>query len=219
MAQAATTGGSQTAKGQEIEDQSFAIIDAEVGPHPYSAREWPVVRRAIHATADFEFARGSGLIFHPRAIEAGLQAIRAGKPVIADVDMVRVGINMARLGRYGGTVHCFISDPDVIEEAKRQGTTRAVISMRKAAPLMDGSIVVNGNAPTALLEVVRMVKDGQVKPGLIVGIAVGFVSAPESKEALRALDVPYITNPGRKGGSTVAIAIVNALLALAEEKS
>lgn len=216
MTQAA---GSQTAKGQEIEDQSFAIIDAEVGPHRYSAVEWPVVRRAIHATADFEFARGSGLIFHPKAIVAGLAALRAGKPLIADVDMVRVGINMARLGKHGGSVHCFISDPDVIDDAKRQGTTRAVMSMRKAAPLMDGAVVVNGNAPTALLEVVRLVRAGEVRPGLIVGVPVGFVSAPESKQALLGLDVPYITNPGRKGGSTVAIAIVNALLALAEEQS
>ena len=208
----------QTAKGQEIEDQSFAIIDAEVGPHRYSALEWPLVRRAIHATADFEFARGSGLIFHPKAIVAGLAALRDGKPVIADVDMVRVGINMARLSKYGGSVHCFIGDPDVIEEARRERTTRAVISMRKAARLMDGAIVVNGNAPTALLEVVRLVRAGEVRPGLIVGVPVGFVSAPEAKQSLLGLPVPYITNPGRKGGSTVAIAVVNALLALAEEK-
>jgi precorrin-8X/cobalt-precorrin-8 methylmutase len=209
----------QTARGQEIEERSFAIIDAEVGQHPYSALEWPVVRRAIHATADFEFARGSGLIFHPEAIAAGLAALRAGKPVIADVDMVRVGINMPRLTRYGGSVHCFIGDPDVIDGAKREGTTRAVISMRKAAPLMEGAVVVNGNAPTALLEVVRLVRAGEVRPGLIVGVPVGFVSAPESKQALLGLPVPYITNPGRKGGSTVAIAIVNALLALADEKT
>lgn len=209
----------QTAKGQEIEDQSFAIIDAEVGPHRYSAVEWPVVRRAIHATADFEFARGSGLIFHPTAIPAGLAALRGGKPLIVDVDMVRVGINMTRLGKYGGSVHCFISDTDVIEEARRQGTTRAVVSMQKAAPLMDGAVVVNGNAPTALLEVVRLVRAGSIRPGLIVGVPVGFVSAPEAKQALLGLAVPYITNPGRKGGSTVAIAIVNALLALAEENA
>lgn len=209
----------QTAKGQEIEDQSFAIIDAEVGPHRYSAVEWPVVRRAIHATADFEFARGSGLIFHPTAIPAGLAALRGGKPLIVDVDMVRVGINMTRLGKYGGSVHCFISDTDVIAEARRQGTTRAVVSMQKAAPLMDGAVVVNGNAPTALLEVVRLVRAGEIRPGLIVGVPVGFVSAPEAKQALLGLPVPYITNPGRKGGSTVAIAIVNALLALAEENA
>lgn len=209
----------QTKKGREIEGRSFDIIDAEVGIHPYSALEWPVVRRVIHATGDFDFAGKSGLVFHQWAIEAGLRAIRAGKPVIADVEMVRAGINAARLGGYGGSVHCFIGDSDVIEDAGRQGTTRAATSMRKAAHVMDGAIVVSGNAPTALLEVIRMVSEDRVTPGLIVGIPVGFVSAPESKEALRALDVPHITNSGRKGGSAVAVAIVNALLVLAEERS
>ncbi len=208
----------QTAKGREIEGRSFAIIDAEAGSHPYSALEWPVVRRVIHATADFEFAWESGLVFHPRAVEEGLRAIRAGKPVVADVEMVRAGINVVRLRRHGGSVHCFIGDPDVIAEARREGTTRAVVSMRKAAPLMDGAIVAVGNAPTALFEVVRLVKEGKVAPGLIVGVPVGFVSAPESKEALRSLDAPYITNVGRKGGSAVVAAIVNALLVLAGEE-
>lgn len=209
----------QTARGQEIEGRSFDIIDAEVGIHPYSALEWPVVRRVIHATGDFDFAGKSGLVFHPRAIEEGLRAIQAGKPVIADVEMVRAGINMSSLGKHGGSVHCFINDPGVIEEAKRQGTTRAVASMRRAAPLMDGAIVVIGNAPTALLETIRLVEAGEARPGLIAGVPVGFVSAPESKEALRALDIPCITNSGRKGGSAVAVAIVNALLVLAEERS
>lgn len=204
-------------RARDIEARSFEIIDREVGPHSYTTQEWAVVRRAIHASADFDFAEGQGIIFHPQAIEAGIQALRAGKTVIADVDMVKVGISQGKLQRFGGTVKCFISEPEVIQRASDLNTTRAIISMRVAVPEMEGGIVVNGNAPTALLEVVRLVREGVVRPAVIVGIPVGFVSAVEAKEELLTLDVPYITNRGRKGGSAVAIAIVNALLDLAHK--
>jgi precorrin-8X/cobalt-precorrin-8 methylmutase len=204
-------------RARDIEAKSFEIIDQEVGPHPYTPREWAVVRRAIHASADFDFAGSQRIIFHSQAIEAGTHALRVGKTVIADVDMVKVGISQSKLQSFGGTVKCFISDPEVIQRANDLNTTRAIISMRVAIPDMEGGIVVNGNAPTALLEVVRLVREGIVRPALIVGIPVGFVSAVEAKEELLTLDVPYITNRGRKGGSSVAIAIVNALLDMAQK--
>ncbi|SFJ22019.1 precorrin-8X methylmutase [Thermoflavimicrobium dichotomicum] len=198
----------------QIESLSFDIIKEELGEHPFTEEQFPVVQRVIHASADFELGRS--LIFHPKAIQAGIEAIRSGKPVVADVQMVQVGISKPRLNKFGGDVHVYISDPDVVEEAKRLGTTRAIVSMRKAVREAEGGIFAIGNAPTALLELIRLVREGVAKPGLIVGVPVGFVSAAESKEELTKLDVPFITNRGRKGGSPAAVAIVNALFLLAE---
>lgn len=203
-----------TIQPQEIEEKSFEMITEELGAHDFTEEQYPVVQRVIHASADFELGRS--LRFHPDAIKAGIQAIRSGKPLVADVQMVQVGISKPRLAKYGGDVKVYISDRDVMEEAKRLNTTRAIISMRKAARESDGAIYAIGNAPTALLELIRMVKDGEAKPGLIIGVPVGFVSAAESKEELLKLDVPFITNVGRKGGSPVAVAAVNALSLLAE---
>jgi precorrin-8X/cobalt-precorrin-8 methylmutase len=129
-----------------------------------------------------------------------------------------VGINKARLARFGGDVRVYISDPDVAEEAKCLGTTRAIVSMRKAVKEAEGGIFAIGNAPTALLELIRLVREGEARPGLIVGVPVGFVSAAESKEELTKCDIPFITNVGRKGGSPTAVAIVNALAILAEKE-
>jgi len=203
-----------TVQPQEIEDKSFQIITEELGDHPFTAEQYPVVQRVIHASADFELGRS--LIFHPDAIQAGIQAIRSGKTVVADVQMVQVGVSKPRLEKFGGDVRVYISDPDVIEEAKRLNTTRAIISMRKAVKEAEGGIFAIGNAPTALLELIRLVKEGEAKPGLIIGMPVGFVSAAESKEELAKLDVPFITNIGRKGGSTVTVAALNALAIMAE---
>ncbi len=157
-------------------------------------------------------------MFHPDAVQAGIQAIRSGKPIVADVQMVQVGISKPRLEKFGGEVRVYISDPDVMQEAKRLNTTRAIIATRKAAREADGAIYAIGNAPTALLELIRLVKEGEARPGLIIGVPVGFVSAAESKEELLKLDVPFITNIGRKGGSPVAVATVNALSLLAERQ-
>ncbi|WP_126425491.1 precorrin-8X methylmutase [Brevibacillus marinus] len=202
-----------TVQPQEIEEKSFQIIAEELGEHSFTAEQFPVVQRVIHASADFELGRS--LLFHPDAIRAGVEAIRSGKPVVADVQMVQVGISKQRLAQFGSQVHVYISDPDVIEEAKRLNTTRAIVSMRKAAREADGAIFAIGNAPTALLELIRLVKEGLARPGLIIGLPVGFVSAAESKAELAKLDVPFITNVGRKGGSTVTVAAVNALALLA----
>ncbi|AKS37576.1 precorrin-8X methylmutase [Anoxybacillus gonensis] len=205
-----------TVQPEQIEQKSFQIIDEEIGEHSFTSEQYAVVQRIIHASADFEL--GKSLLFHPRAIEAGVSAIRAGKKVVADVQMVQVGINKARLEKYGGSVHVYISDNDVMKEAKRLNTTRAIVAMRKAVKEADGGIFAIGNAPTALLELIRLVKEGEARPGLIIGLPVGFVSAAESKEELAKLDVPFITNVGRKGGSTVTVAALNALSILAERE-
>ncbi|GAB7387060.1 precorrin-8X methylmutase [Bacillaceae bacterium] len=205
-----------TTQPQEIEEKSFAIIREELGEHPFTDEQFPVVQRVIHASADFELGRS--LLFHPQAIAAGIEAIRGGRLVVADVQMVQVGISKGRIARFGGDVRVYISDPDVIEEAKRLNTTRAIVAMRKAAKDAQGGIFAIGNAPTALLELIRLVKRGEAKPGLIVGVPVGFVSAAEAKAELAKLDVPFITNVGRKGGSPAAVAIVNALSLMAEKQ-
>ena len=172
-----------TAAGRAIEHDSFAIIDSEAGPHDYSAEQWPLVRRMIHANADFEF---NGLTaFHSDAMQAGLRAVlKGGTPVVADVEMICVGLSRPRLAHFGMATHHYISDPDVIAQAHAEGTTRAVQAMRKAQRqgTLDGAIVGIGNAPTALIEVIRLIREEGVKPALIVGMPVGFVSAAESKD-------------------------------------
>ena len=207
-----------TAAGRAIEHDSFSIIDAEAGPHDYTAEQWPLVRRMIHANADFDF---NGLTaFHPDAMRAGLAAVlKLDTPVVADVEMICVGLSAPRLAHFGMTTHHYISDPDVIELAHDLGTTRAVQSMRKAHRLgrLDGAIIGIGNAPTALLEVIRLIREEGVKPALIVGMPVGFVSAAESKDLLMTVDdIPWVAIKGRKGGSTLVVAAIHALLGLAE---
>jgi precorrin-8X/cobalt-precorrin-8 methylmutase len=205
-----------TALGRRIEDDSFAIIDREAGAHGFADPEWQVVRRVIHATADFEFRELVQL--RPDAVAAGVAALRRGAPLVVDVKMIGVGVSEERLAAYGCRVHCFISDDDVIAEAKAEGSTRAICAMRKAARLglLEGAIVAVGNAPTALLELARKIRAGEARPALVIGVPVGFVSAAESKEAIFAPDVvvPSIIARGRKGGSPIAVAIVHALLQL-----
>ncbi|MCP4238457.1 MAG: precorrin-8X methylmutase [Aestuariibacter sp.] len=207
-----------TRLGQQIEHESFAIVDQEAGAHHYSASEWSLVRRMIHATADFEF---NGLTeFHTDAICAGMDAIARGKTLIADVDMICVGVSKPRLAHFGVQAHQFISDEDVIAEARAQDSTRAVMAMRKAhgLGLLDGAIIGVGNAPTALLELLRLVEQDNARPALVIGMPVGFVSAAESKDLLAAQStIPWIISRGRKGGSTLVVAAVHALLALAEQ--
>lgn len=201
---------------QEIENRSFAEITSEIGEHSFTPEQYKVVQRIIHASADFEL--GKSMIFHPKAIEAGINAIKSGKPIFTDVKMVQVGINKNRLAEFGVEVNSYISDEDVIEEAKKEKITRSIVSMRKAVETAEGGIYVIGNAPTALLEILRLIETGEAKPDLIIGVPVGFVSVLESKEALLKSKVPYITNDSRKGGSTVVVAAVNALTILAKEK-
>ncbi len=205
-----------TEAGRKIEHSSFDIVTKEAGEHNYSEQQWHLVRRMIHATADFEF---NGLTeFHPLAIEAGIKAINNGCPITADVEMICVGLSKPRLQHFGITTHQFISDDDVITKAKAENTTRAVQAMRKAHSnkLLDGGIIGVGNAPTALLEVKRLIVEEGIKPAIVIGMPVGFVSAKESKDELALIeDIPWIITRGRKGGTTLVVSAIHALLALA----
>lgn len=204
-----------TELGRRIEEDSFGIIDMEAGFHGFAADEWQVVRRVIHATADFEFKDLT--VLQPNAIAAGIRALKKGCPMILDVKMIQVGLNEERLQHFGCKTYSHISDPDVIARAKENNSTRAIESIRKAHSLglLQDSIVAVGNAPTALLEVVRLYEEEKVSPALVIGVPVGFVSAAESKEALLQSGLPAIVTRGRKGGSTIAVAILHAIMMLA----
>ncbi|NDB32306.1 MAG: precorrin-8X methylmutase [Nitrososphaeria archaeon] len=201
----------QTRKGQSIEDESMEIIEREIGQHPYKGHEWKIVRRVIHSTADFDFAGKNGLVFHKDAVNAGIEALKSSKNIIVDVNGIIGLLNKQNLADFKTNVICDISNPDVVKEATKLNKTRAQTAMRIRAKEMNGAVVVIGNAPTALLEVIAMIKENVVKPGLVIGMPVGFVCAAESKEELEKLDVPFITNKGRKGGTPSASAIVNAI--------
>nr|MBS0021665.1 precorrin-8X methylmutase [Gammaproteobacteria bacterium] len=208
-----------TEPGRRIEHASFAIIDREAGAHGYRPDQWTIVRRLIHASGDFEF---NGLTrFHPQAVDAGVAAILAGRPLIADVQMVVAGLAPRRLAHFGVTSYQFIGDQDVMTSAAHEPTTRAAQAMRKAhrLGLLTGSLIVIGNAPTALLELIRLIREATVHPALVIGMPVGFVAAAESKEALAEQEIPWIITAGRKGGSTLAVATVHALLTLTAARS
>ena len=204
----------QTRKGQSIEDESMQIIENEIGSHPYNEQEWPIVRRVIHSTADFDFARDNKIIFHKDAVKNGLDALKNGCNIVVDVNGIVGLLNKQNPKDFGNNVVCNISESSLMNAAKKEGKKRAQMSMRIAKEDMNGGIVVVGNAPTALLEVMEMIRDGVTKPALVIGIPVGFVSAVESKDELSRMDIPFITNLGRKGGSPCASAIVNALYKL-----
>ena len=203
-------------KPHEIEQLSFQIIDGEAGDHGFSADQWPVVRRVIHTSADFEWQQM--IRFHRQAIAAGVAAIRSGCAIVTDTNMARAGIRQRDLARFGGTVNCYMTDERVAETAARKGITRAKAAVDVAVPSITGGIYVVGNAPTALLRLVELIDQGTLRPALVVGLPVGFVNAAESKALLLECDVPHVTNVGRKGGSNVAAAVVNALIIKAGEK-
>ena len=209
----------QTRKGQSIEDESMRIIENEIGDHPYNEQEWPIVRRVIHSTADFDFARDNKIIFQKDAIKNGLDALKDGCSIVVDVNGIIGLLNKQNPKDFGNDVICNISEPSLMEAAKKEGKTRAQVSMRIAKEEINGGIVAIGNAPTALLEVMQMIREGYTKPALVVGIPVGFVSAVESKEELAKMNIPFITNQGRKGGSSSAAAIVNALYKLLRQEN
>lgn len=197
---------------QDIEAESFRIIERELGPTGFSPEEFAVVRRCIHATGDFTFAEN--MRFHPQAINAGLAAIRAGKNILVDVNMAASGISSTLLARFGGRVICRVAEPETAAMAKANGTTRSDAAMSRSVADNIGIVAV-GNAPTALLKVMELIDRGLFAPDLIIGVPVGFVNASESKEILVQQSYPFITALGRKGGTPVAVAAVNALLRLA----
>ena len=200
----------ETIKPMDIEKRSFEIITEILGDRKLDPENELVIKRAIHTTADFDYA--DNLVFSPHAVTRGIEALRGGCDIVTDTQMAKSGISKATLARLGGEVHCFMSDPDVAAEAKARGVTRALVSMEKAAKLGKPCIFAIGNAPTALIRIRELMDSGELKPALVIGVPVGFVNVVESKELIIESDVPHIVARGRKGGSNVAAAIVNALL-------
>lgn len=197
----------------DIEKRSFEIITEELGDRVLLPGTEPIVKRCIHTSADFDYA--DNLVFSDHAVDRALDAVRRGASIVTDTQMARAGINKKRLARYGGEVHCFMSDEDVAETARLNGTTRAAACMDKAAELYGNErlIFAVGNAPTALVRLYELVNEGVLRPGLIIGVPVGFVNVVQSKELILGLkDTPYIVARGRKGGSNIAACICNALL-------
>ena len=193
----------------EIEKRSFEIIEEELGRELDPVLK-PIIKRVIHTTADFSYA--DTLFFSENAVEKGLQALREGVSIITDTNMGRAGINKKKLEQYGGKVHCFMADEDVAAAALAQQTTRAAVSMDKAAAMQEDFIFAIGNAPTALIRLYELVLEGKIRPRLIIGVPVGFVNVVEAKELILTAGVPVIVARGRKGGSNVAAAICNALI-------
>ncbi|WP_302191899.1 precorrin-8X methylmutase [uncultured Ruminococcus sp.] len=198
-------------KPMEIENRSMEIIQAELGETSLPEPELCVLRRVIHTTADFDYAKN--LVFSPHAVERALDALRNGAHIVTDTNMALAGINKTSLHHLGGEAHCFMADPDVAAEAKARGVTRAVVSMEHACRLDVPLIFAVGNAPTALVRLDQLIEEKQIKPELIIGVPVGFVNVVEAKEQILAQqEVPCIVARGRKGGSNVAAAVCNALL-------
>jgi precorrin-8X/cobalt-precorrin-8 methylmutase len=204
-------------KPEEIETESFRIIDAESGNHGWPDAEWQIVRRAIHTSADFEYAHS--MVFSDDVVEKAIEALKSGAGIVTDTNMALSGISKPRLVPWGCQVSCHVADPDVAEQAKSEGVTRSITAMRKGVANPKNRIFVIGNAPTALFELLRLIETGAADPALIIGLPVGFVGAEESKNALASgtHNIPFITNIGRKGGSNVAAAVVNALAIMAAQ--
>ena len=194
----------------EIEQASMAIITEEMGEWAGEEEALPVVKRVVHTTADFDFVQA--LRFSEGAVARGREALRRGVTVVTDTAMAAAGISKTAASRWNVPIVCHMAEPDVREEAEMRGTTRAVISMEHAALETPDAIFAIGNAPTALIHLCELIRRGLAKPSLVIGVPVGFVNVVEAKEMLTATDVPQIAAMGRKGGSTVAAAIVNALL-------
>lgn len=197
---------------QEIETKSMEIIEEELGER---AAAWPpeellVVKRCIHTSADFDY--GENLVFSPGAVEIALKALRNGVTIVTDTSMAAAGINKRSAAALGVEVRCFIADPDVAEEAKGRGITRSAVCMERAAALGRPVIAAVGNAPTALIRIKELADEGRFRPELVIGVPVGFVNVVEAKEMILGTDIPHIVARGRKGGSNIAAAIVNALL-------
>ena len=197
-------------KPMDIEKRSFEIITELLGDRKLDSENELVIKRVIHTTADFDYA--DNLVFSKHAVTKGIEALRGGCDIVTDTQMARSGINKTVLEKLGGTVHCFMSDPEVAAEAKARGITRAVVSMEHAARLDKPLIFAIGNAPTALMRLRELMDAGEVSPALVIGVPVGFVNVVESKEQIIEASAPFIVARGRKGGSNVAAAIVNALL-------
>ena len=202
----------ENVKPQEIEKKSFEIITQELGDTPLIPGTEMIVKRCIHTSADFDYAEN--LCFSEGAVEKAREAIRNGVSIVTDTQMAKAGINKKTLAKYGGQVYCFMSDEDVAQTAKANGTTRATACIDKAAAMGENFIFAIGNAPTALVRLYELIQEGKIHPALIIGVPVGFVNVVQSKELIMKTDVPYIVAKVRKGGSNIAACICNALMYL-----
>lgn len=196
----------------DIEKRSFEIISEELKERNIVLPESQelVTKRVIHTSADFEYART--MTYSKDAVAIAKQLILDGADIVTDTNMALAGINKKILASFGGEAHCFMADEDVAKIAKERQVTRATVSMEKAAQLKKPVIFAVGNAPTALMELHKMMSEGVYRPAFIIGVPVGFVNVVSAKELIIKTDVPYIINRGRKGGSNVAAAICNAIL-------
>ena len=206
----------ENVKPMEIEKRSFEIITEELGDTPLIPGTELIVKRCIHTSADFDYAEN--LCFSEQAAEKAMEAIKKGACIVTATQMAKSGLNKRPLARYGGEVFCFMSDEDVAEAAKRNGTTRATACMDKAAQMNRPLIFAIGNAPTALVRLYELIKEGKLAPELIIGVPVGFVNVVQSKELIMETEVPYIVARGRKGGSNIAACICNALLYMIDNR-
>ncbi|NSW91384.1 MAG: precorrin-8X methylmutase [Firmicutes bacterium] len=200
-------------KPVEIENKSFEIISQLLEGRSIEPLHEPIIKRVIHTTADLDYV--DILKFSENAVEKGLQALKSGCGIVTDTKMAEAGINKKALTRLGAHITCFMDDEEVAKEAVQRGTTRAAVSMEKASTNSKNKIFVIGNAPTALIRLYDMIRDGVTKPELVIGVPVGFVNVVESKQLFKQCDVPFIISEGRKGGSNVAVAIVNSLMYMA----
>ncbi|MEN6374097.1 MAG: precorrin-8X methylmutase [Smithella sp.] len=208
--------------GNDIERLSFEIIDKEAPVHQFSPDEWQIVRRMIHTTGDFTII--DDIRFSSDAVSSAIEALKNGKPIYTDTNMIRAGISMARLTGINSSYNpdsicCHIADSDIAAEAKHSGLPRSLLSVRKAAPILEGAIILFGNAPVGLMELNRMIIEEGLKPSLVAAVPVGFVHVTESKNETMGLDVPYIALKGRRGGSAIAVSILHALASLAAVKT
>lgn len=200
-------------KPMAIENRSMEIIAPYLEELHLTPEQVKVYSRMIHAAGDVEYA--PIIRMSENAIAEGMKALRSGCDIFTDVEMVRTGINKRKLSSFGGTVHCRVADTEVAAEAKKQGITRSMQAMRSFGESLNGNIVAIGNAPTALFEVLRLIREEGRRPACVVGIPVGFVGAADSKKALEENGiVPYITVEGTKGGSPIAVAAINAMMYL-----
>ncbi len=202
--------GIERVSPSDIERRSFEIISQMLGDRSFPPMHDNIIKRVIHTTADFEFA--DILSISAGAAESGMDALKAGSNVVADTRMVWSGINKRVLGSYGGEAVCYMDDASIASDAADRNVTRASLCMDRAAEDGKNGVYAIGNAPTALIRLCELILEGRAKPLLVVGVPVGFVNVVESKRFLKKAGVPYIISEGRKGGSNVAAAIVNAIL-------
>ena len=197
---------------QDIEKRSFAIISKELEEKGIvlPKEQELVTKRAIHTSADFDYAKT--MTYSDHAVEIAKKLIQNGADIVTDTNMALAGVNKKELAKYGGEAHCFMAEEEVAKIAKERGVTRAAVSMEKAAQIEKPVIFAIGNAPTALIELYEMIQSGKYRPAFIIGVPVGFVNVEAAKDLILKTDVPYIINRGRKGGSNIAAAICNALL-------